>query len=78
MDDPGLMLIAGAMLGGAIGGAIGQSKGKVAYGILIGLLLGPLGWLLVAASPSAGPKCPACKGDVVAGASRCKNCGSNL
>ena len=76
--DEMTLLLAGAVLAGAVGAAIGQSKGKTAYGLLLGLLLGPLGWLLAAVSPSAHPKCPACKGDVVAGASKCKNCGSGL
>jgi hypothetical protein len=78
MDEMTLMLIGGATLAGAVGAAIGQSKGKTSYGLLLGLLLGPLGWLLVAASPSGHPKCPACKGDVVTGATKCKNCGSDL
>ena len=62
----------------AIGYYIGQTKGRPTAGALLGLLLGPIGWLLLYVGPDISPKCPECGGSVVAGARRCKNCGSEL
>ena len=63
---------------GAIGAAIGGHKGRQEAGFLWGALLGPLGWLVIAVGPDLRPKCDKCGGVVVAGASRCKNCGAEL
>ncbi|MBX3169972.1 MAG: hypothetical protein KF760_21385 [Candidatus Eremiobacteraeota bacterium] len=76
--DETLLILGGIALNVAIGAAIGQSKGKMTYCILVSILLGPLGWILAAVTPTAHPKCPACRGDVVVGARKCKNCGSDL
>ena len=61
-----------------VGYLIGKSKSRPVSGFIWGLLLGPIGWLVIAVGPDMGPKCPACKGDVVKGATKCKNCGSDL
>lgn len=66
------------IVGGLIGAAIGQSKNRIAGGLILGLLLGPIGWLLVAVGPNNNPKCTACKGTVEKGATKCKNCGTDL
>lgn len=72
------MLAGGALIGAVIGTAIGARKNRTGFGLVVGLLLGPIGWLIVLLMPSNFPKCPACKGDVVKGATKCKNCGSDL
>ena len=61
-----------------VGYLIGKSKSRPTAGFIWGLLLGPIGWLIIAIGPDMGPKCPECKGDVVPGARKCKNCGSDL
>jgi len=61
-----------------IGGAIGQTKNRLGAGILFGILLGPIGWLLVAAGPNLGKKCPDCGGVIEKGYRKCKHCGSEL
>ena len=71
-------LIYWIVINALIGGAIGARKKRVGAGIIFGILLGPIGWILVAAGPNMGPKCPECGGDVVTGARKCKNCGSDL
>lgn len=62
----------------AVGGALGHWKNRLAFGLIVSLLLGPIGWVVVLVMPNNRPKCPDCKGDIVAGARRCKNCGSVL
>jgi len=74
----GYTLIGGLLLSAAIGLAIGQSKGRPVAGLIWGFLVGPLGWLLVAIGPNMKPKCPHCGGEIVEGASKCKNCGSDI
>lgn len=66
------------LLMGGIGAAIGARKARSGFGFVLGALLGPLGWLVTFVMPSNHPKCPACKGDVFTGATKCKNCGSDL
>lgn len=61
-----------------VGALIGQSKGRTTAGVIFGLLVGPIGWLIVAIGPNLKPKCPECGGVIVAGARKCKNCGSTL
>ena len=61
-----------------VGFAIGKSKSRPTAGFIWGLLLGPIGWLIVAIGPDNSPKCPKCKGVIVKGAIKCKNCGSDL
>jgi hypothetical protein len=72
----GLVLI--ALIGGLVGLLIGQLKNQPAVGFGLGLLLGPIGWLIMAVMPNAGPRCPACKSVVNKGATRCVNCGSSI
>ena len=67
-----------ALIGGAVGSIIGARKQRQEAGFWFGFLLGPIGWILVLAGPDLGPKCPACKGSVIVGATKCKNCGSDL
>lgn len=86
MDDlwaEGLMgtlisLTLGTLLCGVVGALIGHRRGRRTEGLILGLLLGPVGWLWVAVAPSRKPVCPECKGEVAAGARRCKNCGALL
>ena len=66
------------LLLGGIGAAIGQKKGRTGAGFLWGFLLGPIGWLVIGLGPSLLPKCPECGGEIVQGAKKCKNCGSDL
>lgn len=65
-------------ISGGLGAAIGQRKSRTGAGFLFGAVLGPLGWLMVGLGPDLGPKCDKCKGSVVAGAVKCRNCGSDL
>jgi hypothetical protein len=67
-----------AVVMGGIGAAIGARKARTGFGFVLGALVGPIGWLIVLIMPSNQPKCPACKGDVIKGATKCKNCGSDL
>jgi len=66
------------IVGGFVGNLIGTSKNRIVWGMFMGILLGPLGWLIVALGPNNGPRCPFCKGVVIKGATKCKNCGSDL
>src|SRR5262245_44582679 len=61
-----------------LGFLIGQSKGIGGVGLFLGFLLGVIGLILVAAYRDTRPTCPYCKGTIVAGARRCKNCGSRI
>lgn len=74
----GWMILSGLCVSALVGHLLGKSKGKPVAGALIGFFLGPLGWLLVSLSPDARPKCPHCKGAIVAGAKKCQNCGSEI
>jgi len=66
------------VIGALVGALIGQAKGRNKAGALWGLFLGPIGWLITALGPNLKPKCPFCRGEIVAGAVKCKNCGSDL
>ena len=66
------------LLGAAIGAALGKQKGRQEAGMIWGALLGPIGWVVILAGPDMGPKCSACMGSVVEGASKCRHCGSDL
>jgi hypothetical protein len=62
-----------------IGIFVGRSRGRSAYeGCLMGLFLGPIGLLMMAIGPDYSPSCPYCKGTIIDGATRCKNCGQLL
>lgn len=78
MQPDTLVLIVGCLIGAAIGAAIGARKNRTGFGLVVGFIAGPIGWLIVLLLPSNFPKCPACKGDVIPGATKCKNCGSDL
>lgn len=62
----------------AIGFFLGSTKGRSSEGLLLGLLLGPFGWIIVLLLPENGMRCPECRGVIVAGAGRCKNCATPL
>ena len=72
------LVIYWVIIGTLIGALIGQRKQRAVAGAFFGFLLGPLGWLMIALGPSMKPKCPHCRGEIVQGASKCKNCGSDL
>jgi hypothetical protein len=79
MGSPELVVaLLWAVVAGGIGAAIGSRRGRTGFGLVTGSLIGPIGWLIVLLLPSGLPKCHACKGDVIAGATKCKNCGSDL
>jgi hypothetical protein len=59
-----------------VGYFIGRSKGTPQRGAIVGGILGPLGWLIMLMLPNIRPICPYCKGYIVEGAQKCKNCGS--
>ncbi|MGA2286803.1 MAG: hypothetical protein ABSG55_11125 [Dehalococcoidia bacterium] len=71
-------LIIWIVIGTLVGALIGQAKGRVGTGAIFGFLLGPIGWLVTALGPNENPKCPFCGGEIVKGAIKCKNCGSDL
>lgn len=73
---PELLIV--MVVGAIVGVAIGARRNRLGFGLVTGTLLGPIGWAIVLLMPNNFPKCPACKGDVVAGATKCKNCGSPL
>lgn len=71
-------LVLWVVVAGGVGYAIGNAKGNGRLGFWLGLLLGLIGWgivLVVNYSKDNRPKCPECKGAIVEGARRCKNCG---
>jgi hypothetical protein len=72
------ILLLWALVGGLLGAAIGSTKNRLHGGFWLGLVLGPIGWLLIIVGPDYRPKCPECKGVIVPGAARCKNCGAAL
>jgi hypothetical protein len=63
---------------GLIGAVIGQARGRHFAGFWWGFFLGPIGWLIILLGTDARPKCPECLGVIIAGATRCKNCGAEL
>ena len=71
-------LIGWGAIGALVGYGIGSIKGKPMNGAVMGLLFGPLAWLVMIFAPDSRPKCPFCRGSIVKGAVRCKNCGSDL
>lgn len=57
------------------GALVGWIKGRTLAGVVWAALLGPIGWIIVALSPSRLPPCPECgKGNPV-NARRCRHCG---
>ena len=74
----GWLVLCGLAVSALIGRLVGQTKNKPVRGAIAGFLLGPLGWLLIAVSGDEHPKCPHCRGNVVARARKCKNCGSHI
>ena len=65
-------------VGAFVGYLCGQARGREGEGVLLGLLLGPIGWLIVLCIPDKRKKCFECGGAVVAGARRCRHCGSSI
>jgi len=74
----GWFVLCGLSVMALIGYLLGQSRGKPVRGAMIGFLLGPVGWFLIVLSPNENPMCPYCKGTIVHGAQKCKNCGSRI
>lgn len=74
----GPITLAYLVVAAAIGAAVGATKGRPVAGAVFGLLIGPFGWLLIAIGPNEKPACPFCKGTIIEGAVKCKNCGSDL
>ena len=66
------------VLSGIIGKYCGKPRGNGRAGFWFGFLLGPIGWIIAAVLPETGRKCPACKGVVKEGATRCCHCGEHL
>ena len=66
------------MICALIGYLLGRSKGLALTGAITGFFLGPLGWLIIAQMRNRNPTCPYCKGYIVEGTQKCKNCGSNV
>jgi len=77
-DEIMIYLVFWFIVGTLIGALIGQSKGRVGAGAFFGFILGAIGWLIIALGPNLKPKCPHCGGVIVVGATKCKNCGSDL
>jgi hypothetical protein len=61
-----------------VGALIGKFKGRVDSGVFWSFFLGPIGWLIVALMTDLRQKCPECRGAVIPGARKCKNCGSAI
>lgn len=76
---PNVVCIVLALLFAAIGGAVGQARGSSILGAIMGAIyFGPGGWLITILFDDERPKCPECRGTVIKGARRCKNCGVML
>jgi len=73
-----MIVLAYCVPGALVGYFLGQLRGKPLRGAIAGSILGPLGWLIIVISPNIRPTCPYCKGYIVEGAQKCKNCGSNI
>jgi uncharacterized membrane protein YeaQ/YmgE (transglycosylase-associated protein family) len=73
-----LTVTVGIIIGALVGALIGKAKGRTGAGAFFGAILGPIGWLITALGPNMKPKCPLCGGEIVEGAIKCKNCGSDL
>lgn len=73
-----MYLVSYLLVGGIIGYFIGKSKNRTSAGFWFGFFLGIIGWVIVLVGPDLNVKCPQCKGNVVKGAAKCKNCGSDL
>jgi len=65
------------ILGPAVGGLIGARRNRPVAGVFLGLLA-PIGWLVIAVLPSAGPKCRYCGGMIEEGYSVCRHCGREV
>lgn len=70
--------VIGASVCGFIGHSFGSKRKRADAGLMLGLLFGPIGWIMLLALEDKRPKCPECKGTIIEGATRCKNCGSYL
>ena len=73
-----IIILAWWVIGAVVGGLIGKGKGRTGAGAMWGLLFGPIGWLIILLVPDVRPKCPACGGAVVKGATKCMHCASEI
>jgi hypothetical protein len=70
-------LLAYLAIGGLVGAVIGASRKNFLFGFVVGFLLGPIGWV-IAAFVDRRKQCPACKGRIADGATKCLHCGSTI
>jgi hypothetical protein len=73
-----MQLIIWIVVGTVVAPLIGQAKGRVGAGAFWGFLLGPIGWLITALGLNKKPKCALCGGEIIEGAIKPKNFGSDL
>lgn len=74
-----VIVILDAIVMGIVGALIGNAaRGRSSAGFWWSFFLGPIGWIIVLLGADERPKCPECRGVIVEGAARCKNCGVSL
>ena len=74
-----LGLVLNALVFAPLGMVLGVFlKGRPTWGALAGMGLGPLGVLLVVCMKDDRRHCPACKGAIPQGATRCKHCSEKI
>lgn len=74
-----LIFVLDGIVAGIIGAIIGNVvRGQSSPGFWWSFFLGPIGWIIVLLYEDLRPKCPDCRGVIVEGAARCKNCGVEL
>jgi hypothetical protein len=71
-----LWFLAWAVVGSLVGFGLGKFRARELAGAVLGAAFGPLGWLFTLALSDRRPRCPQCRGVVLAGATRCRHCGS--
>ena len=71
-------LLAALFVCGVVGNVVGSFRGRGTAGFWLGFLFGPVGWCVTLLLEDLRPKCPKCKGALIAGATRCAHCGYDL